>query len=100
MQRTALIVNTSRAELVAPSALIAALERGRPGLAAVDVYEREPVPRDEPLLRLPNVIASPHVGFVERTSYETLFGGAFDNIVAFAAGTPRNLVNTDGLAAK
>ena len=99
MQRTALIVNTSRAELVTPGALVSALERGRPGMAAVDVYEREPVVRDEPLLRLPNVIASPHIGFVERTSYETLFGGAFDNIVAFAAGSPRNIVNAAGLAA-
>jgi len=100
MQRTALLVNTSRAELLAPDALIAALERGRPGMAAIDVYEREPVARDEPLLRLPNVIASPHIGFVERTSYETLFGGAFDNIVAFAAGKPRNIVNAAGLAAQ
>jgi D-3-phosphoglycerate dehydrogenase len=99
MRRTALFVNTSRAELVAPGALVDALQRGRPGMAAVDVYEREPV-RDEPLLTLPNVVASPHLGFVERTSYETLFGGAFDNVVAFAAGTPRNLVNAMGLAAR
>jgi len=99
MQRTALIVNTSRAELLQPGALVSALERGRPGMAAIDVYEREPVVRDEPLLRLPNVVASPHIGFVERTSYETLFGGAFDNIVAFAAGKPSNIVNAAGLAA-
>jgi D-3-phosphoglycerate dehydrogenase len=99
MQRTALFVNTSRAELVAPGALVDALQRGRPGLAAVDVYEREPV-RDEPLLTLPNVIASPHLGFVERTSYETLFGGAFDNVVAFAVGQPRNIVNAAALAAR
>jgi D-3-phosphoglycerate dehydrogenase / 2-oxoglutarate reductase len=99
MQRTALFVNTSRAELVAPGALVDALQRGRPGLAAIDVYEREPV-RDEPLLTLPNVIASPHLGFVERTSYETLFGGAFDNVVAFAAGQPRNIVNAAALAAR
>ena len=70
MQPTALLVNTSRAELVEAGALVEALRDGRPGMAAVDVYEREPV-RDEPLLRLPNVIASPHLGFVERTSYET-----------------------------
>lgn len=99
MQPTALIVNTSRAELVAPGALVDALRRGRPGMAAVDVYEREPV-RDEPLLTLPNVVATPHIGFVERTSYETLFGGAFDNVVAFAAGQPRNLVNAAALAAR
>lgn len=99
MRRTALFVNTSRAELVAPGALVDALQRGHPGMAAVDVYEREPV-RDEPLLTLPNVVASPHLGFVERTSYETLFGGAFDNVVAFADGQPRNLVNAAALAAK
>ncbi len=86
MQPTALLVNTSRAELVEAGALVEALRDGRPGMAAVDVYEREPV-RDEPLLRLPNVVASPHLGFVERTSYETLFGGAFDNVVAFAAAS-------------
>jgi D-3-phosphoglycerate dehydrogenase len=99
MQPTALLVNTSRAELVEPGALVEALQRGRPGMAAVDVYEREPA-RDEPLLRLPNVVASPHLGFVERTSYETLFGGAFDNVVAFADGQPRNLVNAAALAAR
>ena len=99
MSRTALFVNTSRAELVAPGALIEGLARGHPGMAAVDVYEREPV-RDDPLLTLPNVVASPHLGFVERTSYETLFGGAFDNVVAFAAGQPRNIVNAAALAAK
>lgn len=97
MRHTALLVNTSRAELVAPGALLGALRRGRPGMAAIDVFEREPV-RDEPLLTLPNVVASPHLGFVERTSYETLFGGAFDNVVAFAAGQPRNLVNAAALA--
>jgi D-3-phosphoglycerate dehydrogenase len=99
MQRTALFVNTSRAELVAPGALVEALRRGHPGMAAIDVYEREPV-RDEPLLTLPNVVASPHIGFVERTSYETLFGGAFDSVVAFAAGAPRNIVNAAGLAGR
>ena len=99
MQPTALLVNTSRAELVEAGALVAALRDGRPGMAAVDVYEREPV-RDEPLLRLPNVIASPHLGFVERTSYETMFGGAFDNVVAFAAGEPRNIVNAAALATR
>ncbi|MGZ8254796.1 MAG: D-2-hydroxyacid dehydrogenase family protein [Burkholderiaceae bacterium] len=98
MPRTALFVNTSRAELVAPGALVEALKRGRPGMAAIDVYEREPV-RDESLLTLPNVVASPHLGFVERTSYETLFGGAFENVIAFAAGQPRNVVNAAGLAA-
>lgn len=100
MQRTALFVNTSRAELVEPGALVGALAGGRPGMAAIDVYEREPVGADEPLLRLANVIATPHLGFVERTSYETLFGGAFDNVAAFAAGQPRNIVNAAALAAR
>jgi D-3-phosphoglycerate dehydrogenase / 2-oxoglutarate reductase len=98
MKRTALFVNTSRAELVEPGALLAALHSGRPGLAAVDVYEREPATLDEPLLRLANVIASPHLGFVERTAYETMFGGAFDNVVAFAAGRPQGTVNTAALS--
>jgi D-3-phosphoglycerate dehydrogenase len=100
MKRSALFVNSSRAELVAPGALVDALRRGRPGMAAVDVYEREPVGREEALLTLPNVVATPHIGFVERTSYETLFGGAFDNVVAFAAGQARNIVNPDALASR
>lgn len=99
MKRTALLVNTSRAELVAPGALVDALQRGRPGLAAIDVYEREPVTADEPLLRLPNVVATPHLGFVERRSYETLFGGAFANVVAYADGRPQNVVNAAALGA-
>jgi D-3-phosphoglycerate dehydrogenase len=99
MRRTALLVNTSRAELVAPSALVAALRAGRPGMAAIDVFEQEPA-RDEPLLALPNVVATPHLGFVERASYETLFGDAFDNVVAFAAGQPRNLVNAAALGVR
>lgn len=98
MSRSALLVNTSRAELIEPDALVPALRSGRPGMAAIDVYEREPV-RDDPLLTLPNVVATPHIGFVERTSYETLFGGAFDNVIAFAAGRPQNIVNAAALAA-
>lgn len=90
---TALLVNTSRAELIAPGALVSALAAGRPGLAAIDVYEREPVPADEPLLRLPNAICTPHLGFTERQSYERLLSGAFDNVASFARGTPRNIVN-------
>lgn len=93
MKPTALIVNTSRAELIEPGALAAALERGRPGLAAIDVFEREPVADDEALLRLPNAICTPHLGFTERQSYEQLFGGAFINIVSFAQGTPTNILN-------
>lgn len=92
MKPTALLVNTSRVELIEPGVLVAALAAGRPGLAAVDVYEREPV-ADEPLLRMPNAICTPHLGFTERQSYERLFSGAFDNVVAFARGAPANLVN-------
>ncbi len=93
MKPTALIVNTSRAELIAPGALVSALEAGRPGLAAIDVYEREPVSADEALLRLPNAICTPHLGFTERHAYETLLSGAFENIASFARGAPTNIVN-------
>ncbi|KGK56535.1 3-phosphoglycerate dehydrogenase [Xanthomonas cannabis pv. phaseoli] len=99
MRGDALLVNTSRAELIAPGALLAALDAGRPGQAAVDVFEHEPVldPRDA-LLRHPRVLATPHLGYVERDSYALYFEAAFDNVLAFAAGTPRNLVNPDALA--
>lgn len=93
MKPTALIVNTSRAELIAAGALVSALEAGRPGLAAIDVYEREPIAADEPLLRLPNAICTPHLGFTERHAYESLLSGAFENIVSFARGAPTNIVN-------
>ena len=82
MKPTALFVNTSRAELLAPGALLRALQTGRPGYAAVDVYEDEPVV-DHPLLHLPNVICTPHLGYVEKDSYELYFGVAFDNVLAF-----------------
>lgn len=94
MKPDALLVNTSRAELVAPGALFAALQSGRPGSATVDVFEREPVVlQDEPLLSLPNVLAVPHLGYVERNSYELYFRAAFENIVSFFTGSPRNLVD-------
>lgn len=98
MKPTALLVNTSRAELIAPGALAAALRAGRPGLAAVDVFEREP-PHDEPLLTLPNAICTPHLGFTERQSYERLFGGAFESLNAFARGEPVAVANPEALAA-
>ncbi|HJW51500.1 MAG TPA: D-2-hydroxyacid dehydrogenase family protein [Burkholderiaceae bacterium] len=99
MKPTAIFVNTSRAQLVAPDALVTALRAGRPGLAAVDVYESEPV-RDpsHPLLQLPNVICTPHVGYVTRDEYELQFADVFDQIVAFAAGAPINVVNPEALA--
>ena len=93
MKPDALLVNASRAELIAPGALVRALQQGRPGFAAVDVYEDEPVlgGRD-PLLALPNCLCSPHLGFVERDNYEAYFGIAFDNINAFARGSAQNTV--------
>ena len=100
MKPTALFVNTSRAELVAPGALIQALSNARPGLAAVDVFETEPPLAGQPLLRMENVICTPHIGFVEKTSYEAMFSGAFRNILAFAAGDPTNVVNPDVLKQK
>lgn len=99
MKETALFVNTSRAELVAPGALPAALDRGRPGFAAVDVYETEPVlGAQHPLLNRDNVLCTPHIGYVERDNYELYLGTAFDNLLAFAAGRPVNVVNADVMA--
>lgn len=97
MKQTALLVNTSRAELIEPDALIAALNRGRPGLAAVDVFESEPILQGHALLRLENCICTPHIGYVENDSYEMYFGAAFDNVVNFMKGTPTNIVNPGAL---
>jgi len=97
MKPTALLVNTSRAELVAPEALIAALNRGRPGMAAIDVFESEPILQGHALLRLENCICTPHIGYVELDSYELYFGAAFDNVVNFIRGTPTNIVNPGAL---
>src|SRR5258708_8827463 len=98
MKPTALLVNTSRAPLIAPGALVAALKARRPGMAAVDVFEVEPV-RDtkNPLVCMPQVTATPHVGYVTREEYETQFTDIFDQIVAYAAGTPINVVNPEML---
>jgi D-3-phosphoglycerate dehydrogenase len=94
MKPTALIVNTSRAGLIEPQALVAALRSGRPGMAAVDVYETEPMrnPHD-PLLTLPNVICTPHIGYVTRDEYELQFTDVFEQILAYAEGRPINVVN-------
>jgi D-3-phosphoglycerate dehydrogenase / 2-oxoglutarate reductase len=100
MKTTSLIVNTSRAELIAPNALIAALNRGRPGMAAVDVYETEPILQGHTLLRLENCICTPHLGYVEQDSYEMYFGAAFDNVLNFINGKPTNIVNPDALLAR
>lgn len=97
MKPTALLVNTSRAELIEPDALIAALNRGRPGLAAVDVFESEPILQGHALLRLENCICTPHIGYVEQDSYEMYFSAAFDNVINFTKGTPTNIVNPGAL---
>ncbi|MBK0393475.1 D-2-hydroxyacid dehydrogenase family protein [Ramlibacter algicola] len=97
MKPTALFVNTSRAELVEHDALIAALNRGRPGMAAVDVFESEPILQGHALLRLENCICTPHIGYVEQESYEMYFGQAFDNVVNFIEGNPTNVVNPASL---
>ncbi|MBI5670090.1 MAG: D-2-hydroxyacid dehydrogenase family protein [Chloroflexi bacterium] len=97
MKPTALLVNTSRADIIERGALVAVLRAGRPGAAAVDVYEAEPV-IDHPLLHMDNVICTPHLGYVEKDSYELYFGTAFDNLLAFAAGRPVNLANPEVLS--
>lgn len=97
MKPTALLVNTSRAELIEPNALLTALNRGRPGMAAIDVYEFEPLLPGQALLRLENCICTPHIGYVEQDNYELYFGVAFDNIINFVKGTPSNIVNPGAL---
>jgi D-3-phosphoglycerate dehydrogenase len=97
MKTSALIVNTSRAELIEPDALISALNRGRPGLAAIDVFEHEPILQGHALLRLENCICTPHIGYVEKDTYELYFNSAFDNVVNFIKGTPTNIVNPGAL---
>ncbi len=97
MKPTALFVNTSRAELLEENALVAALNRGRPGMAAVDVFESEPILAGHPLLRLENAVCTPHIGYVEQSSYETYFGAAFDNVVNFINGAPTNIINPEAL---
>lgn len=101
MKPTALLVNTSRAGLIEPGALAEALKRGRPGMAAVDVYEEEPVlDAAHPLLALDNALCTPHIGYVERSGYEGMFGSIFDQILAYAAGKPINVVNPEALKSR
>jgi D-3-phosphoglycerate dehydrogenase len=94
MKPAAILVNTSRAPLIEPGALVEALRAGHPGYAAVDVYEEEPL-RDpsHPLLNMPNVVCTPHIGYVSREEYEAQFSDVFDQIVAYAAGRPINVIN-------
>ena len=98
MKPTALLVNTSRAGLVEPGALVNALRAGRPGMAAVDVFEEEPLlDPQHPLLKMNNVVCTPHIGYVSRDEYELQFADIFDQITAYASGTPTNVVNPDVL---
>lgn len=100
MKSSAIFVNTSRAELVADGALLPALQQGRPGFAALDVFETEPLPPDSPLLRMENVLATPHLGYVEKDGYELYFRAAFQNLLDFAGGTPKNVLNPGALPQK
>jgi D-3-phosphoglycerate dehydrogenase / 2-oxoglutarate reductase len=101
MKPTALIVNPSRAGLIAPGALVEALKAGRPGTAAVDVYEKEPViGADHPLLKMDNATCTPHLGYVTREGYEDYYAVVVDDILAFAAGKPQNVLNPQAIAKK
>ncbi len=101
MKPTALLVNTSRAGLIERGALVAALRAGRPAMAAVDVYDEEPLTnRDDPLLTLDNVVCTPHIGYVTRDEYELQFADIFDQVAAYAAGRPINVVNPEVLGAR
>jgi D-3-phosphoglycerate dehydrogenase len=98
MKESALLVNTSRAALIEPGALVAALRAGRPGMAAVDVYETEPLRDPEhPLLKLDNVVCTPHIGYVTREEYQLQFSDVFDQILAYEAGQPINVINPEAL---
>lgn len=98
MKPTALFVNTSRAELVSDNALVSGLNRGRPGMAAIDVFESEPILQGHPLLRLENAVCTPHIGYVELEGYESLFECAFDDVINFIAGRPTHVVNPQVLS--
>jgi len=96
MKPTALLVNTSRAPIIEDGALVAALKNGRPGFAAVDVYEEEPVTgASHPLLSMPNALCTPHLGYNEKSSYETVYGGGVEQLLAYAAGKPVNVLNPE-----
>ncbi|MCV2352236.1 D-2-hydroxyacid dehydrogenase family protein [Paucibacter sp. Y2R2-4] len=97
MKPTALFVNTSRAELLTEGALVSALNRGRPGMAAIDVFESEPILQGHPLLRLENAVCTPHIGYVEQDSYEMYLSAAFDNVLNYISNEPSNIVNPEAL---
>ena len=98
MKPTALLLNTSHAELIEPDALLVSLNKGRPGMAAIDVFENEPVLQGQALLRLENCICSPHIGYVERSNYEDMFSLAFDRAIDFIEGRPSGIANPDYIA--
>lgn len=100
MKPTALIANASRSGLIAAGALVDALKAGRPGFAAIDVYDKEPVGADEPLIKMDNVTCTPHLGYVTRESYEEYYAVVVDDIVSFAAGKPSNVLNPEALSKK
>lgn len=100
MKPSALIVNASRSGLIAKGALLAALKAGRPGFAAVDVYDKEPIGADEELVKLPNVTCTPHLGYCTRESYEEYYATVVDDLVSFAARKPSNVLNPDALGRK
>jgi D-3-phosphoglycerate dehydrogenase len=97
MKPSSLLVNTSRAELIEEGALVSALNRGHPGMAAVDVFETEPILQGHPLLRLENAVCTPHIGYVEQDSYELFFGAAFETVVNFVNGNPTGIINPAAL---
>ena len=97
MKPTALLVNTSRAELIPTDVLISALNRGRPGMAAIDVFESEPILQGQALLRLENCVCTPHIGYVEAENYESAFHTAFENVLNYLRGTPSNIINPAAL---
>ena len=101
MKPTSLLVNTSRAPIIEDGALVAALKKGRPGFAAIDVFEDEPVlGGNHPLLNMSNVLCTPHLGYNEQMSYEGVYAGGVEQILAYAAGKPINVLNPEVLAKK
>ena len=101
MKSSALLVNTSRASIIEEGALVEALRIGRPGRAAVDVYEQEPVVgAAHPLLAMDNALCTPHLGYIDRLGYETMYGHAVDQLLAFAAGAPINVVNPSAIGTR
>jgi D-3-phosphoglycerate dehydrogenase len=98
MKASALIVNTSRGPIIEEGALVRALKEGRPGYGAVDVFDDEPVLNgNHPLLKMDNVVCTPHLGYVDRDTYEKYYGAAVDNLLAFAEGKPVNVLNPEAL---